>query len=361
MVGAVVAAAIVAVKTLAPVLHATDQMIFRDALVNMRGGRSYYPAMRDALAGNDAAATQVRSFRLPTEFLLLRWFPPATHRWLAAAAVLLAVALCWRLARDAHPAVQAAVLVGASLWLSTLLDAVYLYAEIWAVPAFLLGLLAIRRERWVLAALALTLATCTRELYLPALLAATVVAPRGHRRPFLLGSGVVAAVAAVHYALASGQLVPDGNEAPFSRLGSPTTIIETLLAPRATLGVLVPVGLMTVLDAIGITRTCRRDRAALVAGISTVTLVVATIFGGRVYWPLMYGASVVAFAGGAFVPDAPRVDPAPNRTLERSLDAVDRRASWLFAVLPISIAPPRGDPRKQGDRSLLPRVKIRQG
>lgn len=297
IVGWVFATLIVLLDTANPVVHATDEIIFRDALVRMRTGLGYYPAMRAALAAQHAQASQVRSFRLPTEFLLLRWAPPSSYRILAAGVVLASVALCWLLARRSHPGVQLLVLVGSAMWLSRLLPAVYLYAEIWALPCFLAALLFARRGRWALVAVALFGAVALRELYLPALLVALAVAPRGRRKPLAIALAGAGVLGAVHWWLASQQLVAKGAEAPFDGFTSLAATVRSMLSPSPLLAIEVPLAILTLLGALGVVRSWRLDPAARILAVTTVALVALTVFGGRVYWPLLYSPALVAFAG----------------------------------------------------------------
>ena len=301
LVGAVLAVLVVVRRTVAPRLPGvTDELIFRGALVDMHRGRGFYPAYRDALAAQGVPGSQVRAFRLPTEFLLLRPFPVSSYRWLAAVAVLATVALCWRLVRDASPVVQAVVLVGTAVWLAELVPAVYLYAEIWALPWFVLGLVAIREERWALAAVALALAVATRELYLPALLVALVVAPAGRRRPFVVGLGAVAILGAVHWTLAGRELVEVGNEAPFAAFSGLAASVRSLLSPRpGQVLIALPIGILTVVGAAGTARRWATDPAAKVLGVTALAVTVATLYGGRVYWPLLTSPVLLAFVGAA--------------------------------------------------------------
>lgn len=309
--GLVSALLLIVNKTVLPVIHATDEVIFRRTLEAMHRGQGFYPAYRAALAHQDVAGSQVRSFRIPTEFLLLRPFPVSSYRWLAAAVVLASVLLCWRLAREAHPAVQAVVLVGSAMWLSELLDIVYLYAEVWALPGFLLALVALRDERWTLAAVALTVAVCTRELYAPALLLAIVLVPRAHRRPFVVGLGVAAVVGAVHYGLASQQLVEVGAEAPFNRFADLGGSLQAVLSPRPhRASVALPLTVLTVLGAVGTVRAWRVDLAARLAGATSLALFALTLYGGRVYWPLLFSPVLVAFVGAALPRGTRRPSPA---------------------------------------------------
>lgn len=309
--GFVVAALLVVRRTMAPRLNGvTDELIFRGTLEDMHRGRGFYPAYRDALAAQGVAGSQVRAFRLPTEFLLLRPFPVSTYRLLAATVVMASIVLCWRLAAQASPVVQALVLVGSGLWLSELLTAVYLYAEIWALPFFLLGLLAARYDRWTLVAVAFTAAACVREMYLPIILIALAFAPTGRRRGLLVGLGVALALGTVHYGLAHDQLVAVGNEAPFNGFANFTSSLRTILSPRpGQPEIELPVGAMTIMGAVGVARSWRCDVSARILGTTSVLLALATLYAGRPYWPLLFSPGLIAYLGA---PWRVRSSPVPR-------------------------------------------------
>src|SRR5207247_2613662 len=60
----------------------TDEAVYQHTLREMRAGRGYYRAMSDALVIKEGARPDsVRAIRPPTEFLLLRWLPEKSWRW----------------------------------------------------------------------------------------------------------------------------------------------------------------------------------------------------------------------------------------------------------------------------------------
>src|SRR5213593_1771219 len=77
-----------------------DEAVYRNTLLSMRQGEGYYPAMRDALVlKENRPPRSVRAIRPPTTFLLLRWFPPASWRWIAGLAYVGVLLGAWRLGR----------------------------------------------------------------------------------------------------------------------------------------------------------------------------------------------------------------------------------------------------------------------
>jgi hypothetical protein len=169
----------------------------------------------------------------------------------------------------------------------------YLHAELWGLPFFLAGLLALRRDDDSKAAALIAAATLIRELYGLGLLLAFLLSKR--RRPWLVALVFVVALSSVHVWLAHSVLSPGGHEVGLGN--EPITVHSILrfLSPGdrpAALGLGIA---MLVAGFAGIARNLRRDRAAAIllpfAGLLLVAGVVAT----RAYWNLTYGPAVAAF------------------------------------------------------------------
>jgi hypothetical protein len=315
VVAATGAGALLIAKTVGPVQHVIDERVFRDAVGRMRGGAGYYPAMQAALTKAGVAASQVRSFRPATLYLALRFVPPSAYRWLGAVVAATSVVLGWRLVRHTNRWVQAVVIVGLAMWVGSLLQAAYLYAELWALPLMLGALLAIRRDDWLLAAVLVALAATVRELYAPALLLGLLVAPPDRRRPWAVALGAIGVLGALHAWLASQQLVTHGHEAPFAAATNLGYTLRFMFSPTHYVVPGLAMTAITALGAVGLARTQAEDPAARFALLVWTVLAVATLYGGRQYWPLLFAPLAVPFLGG---PRAPATELA-------GVDAEERR------------------------------------
>src|SRR5258708_4739127 len=125
----------------------TDEAVYQRTLREMRTGRGYYRAMSDALVVKEGARpNSVRAIRPPTEFLLLRWLPEKSWRWVVGI-VYLAVLL--GLARLGEPYGRYGCLiavVAGGVWMIGASSYLYLHAELWGLPFFVAGLVAVRRD-----------------------------------------------------------------------------------------------------------------------------------------------------------------------------------------------------------------------
>ena len=333
---AVVSMLVVVHQTTAQHVRYIDESIFLKALELMRRGTGYYPAMKSALAINHAPAAQVRSYRPPTGFLILRWLPPSTYRPIGGLVVAVSVTLVWRLVRRREPALQAVVMLGATAWLTAMLPDTYLYAELWALPWFLGAALAMRRDDQRSAAWLTAVAVCFRELYAPALLVGLLVAGRGRRRPWWQALAATSVLGAVHVWLASHQLVAHGNEARFDGVERLSLALRHVVTPTASTPVSIAIAVLTIAGAAGLVLCWHTDRAARFVGPTAVLLAMATIYSGRVYWPLLFGPAVVPFAVELF--------SRRSRGVAQGTDPCDSPASWPRA--PAGPPPRPGLPRR---------------
>ena len=291
------AAAFLVAKTVGPVQHVIDEGVYTSTLARMRSGMGYYPAMRMSLDHFGVTASQVRSIRPASLYVVLRYLPPSTYRWLAAAVSAISVGLAWRLVRETSRWVQAVVILGVAGWTGAMLQASYLFTETWTLPLLLRALLAVKRDRWTAAAALVCIAALTRELCAPALLAGLLVAPTDRRRPWFAATGISVAMGAVHYWLASHQLAAHGHEAGFSAGSNLGFTLRFMLSPTHYV---LPGILMTLLTAAGIVglfRGQRVDGAARFAFLVWLMLAMATLYAGRQYWPILFSPLAVVSVG----------------------------------------------------------------
>jgi len=286
-----------------------DEIVYRDTLVLMRRGEGVYQAQRDALIVKEhAPPTSVRAIRPPTLFLVLRWFPPSSWRWLVGLVYLADLLLVWRLARIHGPPVAVASVALAGLWLLGFCFYLFLHAEVWGMPLFLGGMLALRRDRaWVAAALFLA-AACVRELYVTGLLCGAVLAclPLLARmpwrsvvarlKPWLTALTAAAGLYAVHVVLAERVLSAHGYNARFGNEHRTTAFVLRLVAPF-TSGVGEFLGILTIVAGVlGAASIARRDPAAVVAATSGVAILGASVWATRVYWSAAWALPLAVFA-----------------------------------------------------------------
>jgi hypothetical protein len=272
----------------------TDELVYRRTLVTMQHGAGYYRAMRSALVRKEGAPpSQVRSVRPPTMFLLLRWFPRATWRWIVGLVYLAVLLLAWRLsrvlARWGGP-----VAVGlAGVWLFGAASRLYLHSELWGLPFLLGGALAMRSERWSVAALCLAVAVLFRETYAVGFVAGLLWT--GRRQPFWIITGVLVALAAVHVWLAQNALSSHGHENALRNGTLGVRFILDAVSPSNDLfGWVLGVGGL-VLGALGFFTRWRVDAAARVLALTAGVLIPATVVVGREYWALVYGVGIACY------------------------------------------------------------------
>jgi hypothetical protein len=306
-----------------------DEIVYRDTLLFMRHGMGVYPAQRAALILKEhRPPTSVRAIRPPTLFLALRWFPPGSWRWLVGLVYLADLLLVWRLARFHGRAAGLVAVALGGLWVLGFAPYLFLHAEVWGLPLFLAGLLAMRRRRtWAAVGLFLA-ATCVRELYVvgllgglavaalpalavapvPALAVAGLAAPAARPstprllirvRPWLAGLAAAAALFAVHSLLASQVLSSHGYNARFGNERRTLAFLLRLVAPISS-GAGELFGLVViVLGVVGAVRIARRDVAAVVGVAGGVALLAASVWATRVYWSACWALPLCAFAPAA--------------------------------------------------------------
>jgi len=282
-----------------------DEIVYRDTLLQMRRGVGVYQAQREALIIKEhAPPTSVRAIRPPTLFLVLRWFPPSSWRWLVGLVYLADLLLVWRLARIHGPPVGVAAVALAGVWLLGFCFYLFLHAEVWGMPLFLGGLLALRRDRaWTAAALFLA-AACVRELYVTGLLGGAVLAVVPARagsvvarlKPWLSALVAAAGLYAVHTALAEGVLSAHGYNARFGNEHRTATFLLRLVSPFSS-NIGEWLGVVTVVAGLaGAVSVARRDRAAIVGAASSALILVASVWATRVYWSAAWALPLAAFA-----------------------------------------------------------------
>lgn len=276
-----------------------DEVVFAKTLHEMRGGASYYDAMRSALVEKEGAPPDsLRAIRPPTTFIVLRPFPSAWWRWLACAAIAASLTLLWRLGRPfgAHGGVVAVVVGG--LWLVAAAPLLFLHAELWGLPWLLGGLLELRRgRRWTAAGLWVA-AVAFRELYVVFVLTAAVaVRPR---RAWVAALAAIGALLAVHASLAADVISDGGRQVSMGNEAHSFDFLLRILSPGESVaaGVLGAGVLATSLWALA--DRWPTDATARVVAPAIVILAVGAFVATRTYWALTF-APVAA----AFVPAAP--------------------------------------------------------
>jgi hypothetical protein len=287
-----------------------DEIVFRDTLIFMRQGTGFYQAQREALIVKERRPpTSVRAIRPPTVYLVLRWFPPGSWRWLVGLVYLADLLLAWRLARAHGPPAGLMGVALAGIWILGFSSYLFLHAEVWGLPLFLGGLLALRAERAWTAAGLFVAATCVRELYAVGLLGGLVLAVTGivashgpwrplrtRLRPWLVAVAGVCVLYAIHTALAMRVLSAHGYNA---RLGNEQRTMAFLLRLAAPIssgpGELFGIA-VAVLGVVGGLRVARRDPAAAVAVGGGVALFAASVWATRVYWSACWAVPLAAFA-----------------------------------------------------------------
>lgn len=277
-----------------------DELVYRNTLVAMQHGESYYPAMRDALVTKEGAPpSQIRSVRPPTLYLFLARFPPTSWRYLAGAAYLAILLLAWRLGRPLHAYGGPIAVLLSGMWVLGAAPFLFLHTELWGLPLLMAGALALRHQRWALAALAVAAAAILREIYVLPLLVGLVVVPR--RRAWVVAVAVVAALGFLHAGLARDAISAGGREAAFGKSGlSPTYILSALSPADRPVGWLLGIA-GDVLGFLGLRRRWSDDAAARLVLPFAAAMVPLTVFLGREYWGLAFGPVVACFAPAGLV------------------------------------------------------------
>jgi hypothetical protein len=275
--------------------HDLDEVVYRDTLSAIHHGAGYYPAMRDALITKEGAPpSQIRSVRPPTEFLVLSRLPQSGWRWAVGAVYLACLLLAWRIGRIAGGVGGPVAVSFVAIWLLAASSYLYLHAELWGLPLFMGGVLALRRERWAQAAVLLALAALVRELYAVGFVAGLLWTK--DRRWWWPVGGVAGALGLGHALLATTILVPFGKETPFG-----TDHLTWQYALNTISPMYQPIGyffglLGTGLATCGLARAWRHDRGARALLCYAAAMVPLTIFLGRNYWALTLGPVLACFA-----------------------------------------------------------------
>ena len=272
-----------------------DEVVYRNTLVAMQEGEGYYSAKRAALIQKEGAPpSQIRSVRPPALYLALARFPESSWRYLVGGVYLAILLLAWRLARPHHAYGGPLAVLLAGMFVLGAAEVLFLHAELWGLPLFLAGCLAMRNHSWALAALAVAAAALLREIYVLPLLLGAVVAPR--RRPWLVAVVAVGAAHLVHAGMAQEILDANGKEAAFGKSGlGPAYILSALSPSDRLLGWLFGVA-GGVLGAFGLRAMWDRDPAARLILPFAAVMVPLTIMLGREYWGLAFCPAVACFA-----------------------------------------------------------------
>jgi hypothetical protein len=318
-----------------------DELVYRRTLLAMQHGQGFYQAQRAALILKEhRPPTSVRAIRPPTLYLVLRWLPEASWRWIVGFVYLADLSLAWRLARR-YGAFAGAVAVSiAAIWLFGFTGYLFLHAEVWGLPLFLAGALALRSRRVWTAVVLFLAAACMRELYLTGLLAGLALAvasgwrvrplaPRawlGRVGPWLAGMFLAAMLYAVHSAFAETVLSAHGYNARFGNEHRTTAFLLRLMAPIVSSGGETFGIAVTVIGLIGVARVARRDPAAVVCGVSGAFLLAASVWATRVYWNACWAIPLAAFAPVAF--GAGAVAPHMPAPRDGDDDAGSRVTDW---------------------------------
>ncbi len=308
---AVVLAAALAVAAVLPGVQRTqteidvDEHVYRNTLRYMRDGLGYYPATERALIDKEGAPPRtLRAVRPPAEFLLLRWFPERSWRWLAGIAYFGIILGAFCLGRPYGRYGGAIAALIAFVYVIAGAHRLYLHPEFYGAPFFILSLLEFRRGRDAGAAASAAAATVFRELYWLALAVGLVLGKR--KRPWIVATVVGGAVLCVHWLLATDILSPSGRQAPFGREPRwPLSEALGLVTPTSTaIGI---VAGMLVLGAsfVGMRKVLKQDRAAALLLPYTIVMVGLTLWSTRSYWTLTFGPAIAAFVPAAFTRKEP--------------------------------------------------------
>lgn len=235
MIAVVVAGAVAYACWIAtPNAHDIDHLVYVRTLDRMRHGEGFYAAFRDAMSSTGIVTGRARAFRMPLFFEILRWVPPSMlHATFYVVVVVGTALVVLRLSSEPLAAVTvAAYLLLAGQWpMQGRSVADWMLVELWTVPLLAGALLAHRRRRWWLAAALVCLASVLREVNAPLLIGGAWYAYR-HRaslRPWVTGCCAFLAAFALHLWVASGYVLPHGNDAPLLGTGQfPWSVLHML-------------------------------------------------------------------------------------------------------------------------------------
>jgi hypothetical protein len=274
-----------------------DQAVYEQTLTAMHHGQGYYPAMRDAVARKEGAPpSQVRAIRPPTEFLLLSVFPASWWRPLAAVACFLSLLAAAVLGSPFGKLGPLIALAGAGVWLIAAMPHLFLHPELWGLPWFLVGLIALRRKHIALAAASFAVAVLFRELYAIGFLVAFFTARP--RTPFVIAATGLVVLTGIHVALASGVTSSSGHQVALGNEPFSVSLLLSTLSP-ADRPVAWIVGLAgTAAGGIGVWRLLRADPAARVVAVTSCVIAIAAVIVTRAYWTLVYGPALFTFIPG---------------------------------------------------------------
>jgi hypothetical protein len=279
-----------------------DEQVYRDTLLHMRAGQSYYPAMRDALVHDKhERPTALRSLRPPTLFILLRPLPPSSWRWVVGLVYLAVLLLAWRLGRLFGVIGGPLAVVFAAVWLLGFADYLFLHSELWGMPFFMAGVLSLRRGRDAHAAAWMTAAMFFRELFGLGLLLGLLLR-RG--REWLVAIAVGALALVVHAVLAQSALSPTGHDAGFGNEQRTLEFLVGLVSP-ARVGAAYAFGLLTLAAAVwGGWRARAVDKAAALVVPYSLVMIALSAYATRQYWTAAWGPMLVTYVPAALWPRA---------------------------------------------------------
>jgi len=202
----------------------SDQLFYEDTVERMQRGEDYYSAMDAALFGvTQAPLTQIRSFRLPTVFIIWRYVGLS---WPLAFVVLVGSGyLTMRLTTPIVGLAMAAYLVRLAHPVGGL-D--YAWVEFWALPLVLAAMLAIRDDRWTAACICAFGAAAIRELAAPLVVSGLIAALIFDRpwKPWALATGTYVGLFAIHAHLAATHIAPSGFEGPLVGTGGSAYLFD---------------------------------------------------------------------------------------------------------------------------------------
>lgn len=302
-VGIAVAIAIAVVAVLVGVRTGYDELdvdeaVYRDTLRSMRAGDGYYDAHRDALMAKEGAApSNVRAVRPPTLFLVLRWFPESSWRFIVGIIYFAILLGAHRLGEPYGRYGGVAAVVLAGLWVLAAAPFLFLHAEVWGVPFLLWGAVSMRQGREARAIGLLVVATAVRELFGLALLIGLFVGDR--RRLWLAGIAVIIALGLLHVVLADAIISPTGREAALGNERLTWTRALTILSPGEGAFSWMAGSLMLLLGLAGLWRA-RGDGAAALLLPFAIVMIPAALVATRTYWSLTWGPGLSAFATAGF-------------------------------------------------------------
>jgi hypothetical protein len=200
-----------------------DEHVYRQTVVEMRGGAGYYEATVDALGAVYGPPSQVRALRPPTLFVAWRWVPGSETGIRLAFVVFAALSglLAWLLTRRwwTGPAVFVWMVAAAGL-LPGMVAQEHL-AELWVVPFVLGAWWAWRSDRDWLAVGPVIVACACREFGVLLLIGGVLAAAVERRsvRPWIAGWFAVGLLAAAHVHEAALVLTAGGRESPLIGYG----------------------------------------------------------------------------------------------------------------------------------------------